>query len=81
MPKIRVLIVDDSVVIRRHRIPPQRDDLFDIESKKTILGKIRRLLRPGGLLLLGGAETTFNLDDSFERSVIEKTTCYRVKKT
>jgi chemotaxis protein methyltransferase CheR len=50
---------------------------FDVETKKTILGKIRRLLRPGGYLFLGGAETTLNLDDSFERVVLERTTCYR----
>ena len=52
---------------------------FDIETKKTILAKTRRLLRPGAYLLLGGAETTFNVDDAFERVVLEKTTCYRVK--
>ena len=53
---------------------------FDLESKKTILGKIRRLLIPGGYLFLGGAETTFNVDENFERAVVEKTTCYRNKK-
>ena len=40
---------------------------FDVETKKTILGRLARLLRPDGYLLLGGAETTFNLDDSFRR--------------
>jgi chemotaxis protein methyltransferase CheR len=50
---------------------------FDIETKKGILAKIRRLLRPGGYLFLGGAETTLNLDDSFERVVMDKATCYR----
>ena len=53
---------------------------FDVESKKAILAKIRRLLRPGGYLFLGGAETTFNVDDAFERVMFDKTTCYRVKK-
>jgi len=52
---------------------------FDMETKKAILGKIRRLLRPGGCLLLGGAETTFNVDDAYERVACDKTTCYRVK--
>ena len=52
---------------------------FDIETKKTILGKVRKLLRPGGYLVLGGAETTLNLDDGFERVVFDKTACYRVK--
>lgn len=50
---------------------------FDVPTKKAILSKTRRLLRPGGYLFLGGAETTFNLNDQFERVVIEKTTCYR----
>ena len=40
---------------------------FDVETKKTILGRVARLLRPDGYLLLGGAETTFNLDDSYVR--------------
>lgn len=52
---------------------------FDVETKKSILAKTRRLLRPGSYLLLGGAETTFNIDDAFERVALEKTTCYRIK--
>jgi chemotaxis protein methyltransferase CheR len=52
---------------------------FDVETKKTILAKARRLLRPSSYLLLGGAETTFNIDEAFEREVIDKTTWHRVK--
>jgi chemotaxis protein methyltransferase CheR len=52
---------------------------FDVETKRAILGKIRRLLRPGGYLLLGGAETTLNLDDGFERVPIDRTAFYRLK--
>jgi chemotaxis protein methyltransferase CheR len=40
---------------------------FDVEVKKSILGRVARLLRPDGYLLLGGAETTLNLDPSFRR--------------
>jgi chemotaxis protein methyltransferase CheR len=40
---------------------------FDVETKKSILGRVARLLQPDGYLLLGGAETTINLDDSFRR--------------
>jgi chemotaxis protein methyltransferase CheR len=40
---------------------------FDVETKRTILGRLTRLLRPDGYLVLGGAETTFNLDDSYRR--------------
>lgn len=52
---------------------------FDADTKKQILGRIRRLLRPGGSLILGGAETTLGLDDEYERVVVDKTTFYRVK--
>ena len=52
---------------------------FDVRAKKDILANTRRLLRPGGYLLLGGAETTFNLDEAFERVTFDKTSCYRVR--
>ena len=41
---------------------------FDVEVKKSILSRVARLLRPDGYLLLGGAETTLNLDGSFRRA-------------
>ncbi len=41
---------------------------FDVETKKAILARLGRLLRPDGYLLLGGAETTINLDDSYRRA-------------
>jgi chemotaxis protein methyltransferase CheR len=53
---------------------------FDVETKKKILGRIRTLLRPDGALFLGGAETTLNLDDGFERAPYEKAGCYRLRK-
>jgi chemotaxis protein methyltransferase CheR len=40
---------------------------FDVETKKVILGRVARLLRPDGYLLLGAAETTLNLCDSLRR--------------
>ncbi|MBL9201897.1 MAG: protein-glutamate O-methyltransferase CheR [Opitutaceae bacterium] len=52
---------------------------FDVETKRMILGKIGRMLRPGGSLFLGGAETTIGVDDNFQRVVVDKTTCYRLK--
>ena len=54
---------------------------FGVETKKKILSKIRQLLKPDGFLFLGGAETTFNLDDAFERVQFDRTICYRVRKT
>ena len=51
---------------------------FAHETRKTILAKIRRLLRPGGYLFLGGAESTLNLDDAFERVPFDGGCCFRV---
>lgn len=50
---------------------------FDVPTKRTILGKVHDLLRPNGLLLLGGSETTLNIDDRLVRSVHGRTTWYR----
>ena len=50
---------------------------FDVATKRTILGRIRRVLRPDGYLFLGGAETTMNLDDSYRRVALGKAVCYR----
>jgi chemotaxis protein methyltransferase CheR len=51
---------------------------FDVDTKRTILGKVRRILRPDGYLFLGGAETTMNLDDAFERVALDRSGCYRL---
>ncbi len=40
---------------------------FDVETKKKILARVRRCLKPGGWLFLGSAETTLNIDESFRR--------------
>ena len=52
---------------------------FDVTTKKRILNKVRRVLRPDGFLLLGSAETTINLDNQFDRVPIEKTICYQIR--
>ncbi len=53
---------------------------FEIETKKTILSRVARLLRPDGYLLLGGAETTLNLHDSYQRVEHQKTGFYQLVK-
>jgi chemotaxis protein methyltransferase CheR len=40
---------------------------LNVDTKKAILSRLARLLRPDGYLLLGGAETTLNLSDAFRR--------------
>ncbi|HEV7403917.1 MAG TPA: protein-glutamate O-methyltransferase CheR [Chthoniobacteraceae bacterium] len=52
---------------------------FAPEAKRTILTQIRSLLRPDGYLFLGGAETTYGLDEAYERVVFGKAAAYRVK--
>jgi chemotaxis protein methyltransferase CheR len=52
---------------------------FDIETKKTIFGRLTRVLRPDGYLLLGGSETTFNLDNSYRRVEPLKSGFYQLK--
>lgn len=51
---------------------------FDTETKKTILTKVKRFLKPDGYLFLGGSETTLNLDDSFKRVQIHKSVFHRL---
>jgi chemotaxis protein methyltransferase CheR len=50
---------------------------FDVKTKVEILNQILSVLNPGGYLFLGGAETTLNLQGSFERVSIGTTVAYR----
>jgi chemotaxis protein methyltransferase CheR len=52
---------------------------FSSETKRAILDKIARQLAPDGYLFLGGAETTLNLSDAFDRVNLGKTVCYRLR--
>jgi chemotaxis protein methyltransferase CheR len=52
---------------------------FDVEIKRAVLAKIRKVLRPGGFLMLGTAETTMNLDDSFEMLRSDGASYYRIR--
>jgi chemotaxis protein methyltransferase CheR len=51
---------------------------FDVEVKKTILGRMANVLQSDGYLLLGGAETTFNLNGSYQRLEQFKTGFYQL---
>lgn len=50
---------------------------FDVDTKRMVLDRVRRHLRPGGLLMLGTAETTLNLDERFQRVRIGRAVFYR----
>ncbi len=51
---------------------------FDLETKRRILSEMRGALHRGGYLLLGGAETTINVDDQFRRTEVGGATLYQV---
>jgi chemotaxis protein methyltransferase CheR len=52
---------------------------FDVETKQSILAKIRQVLKPDGYMFLGTAETTLNLDAAFQQVHFDKTVCYRLR--
>lgn len=51
---------------------------FDLATKRDVLRRVRQVLRPGGYLFLGAAETTIGIDDSWERVSHGKGSVYRL---
>jgi chemotaxis protein methyltransferase CheR len=52
---------------------------FDVETKRRLLGRIRNLLQYDGFLVLGGAETTNNIDAEYAPVKIGGGVYYQVK--
>ena len=50
---------------------------FDVDTKRAILGQVKKVIKPDGYLFLGGAETTMNVDDAWERQTVGRATVYR----
>ncbi|MDM8083364.1 protein-glutamate O-methyltransferase CheR [Cellulomonas cellasea] len=50
---------------------------FDVATKQQILARMHRVLRPGGFLVLGAAETTIGVDDDWERLPLGRGSVYR----
>jgi chemotaxis protein methyltransferase CheR len=50
---------------------------FDVEVKRMLFGKIRKVLSPDGYLLLGGAESPLNIDNQFVRYPFDRGGIYR----
>jgi chemotaxis protein methyltransferase CheR len=48
------------------------------ETKRAVLERAARTLRPHGCLVLGGAETTYFLDDRFDRFAVDTPCCFRL---
>jgi len=53
---------------------------LDIDGKKAVTEKIRKVLRPDGYVVLGGAETLLNVDEAFEPLQIDRGICYRLRR-
>jgi chemotaxis protein methyltransferase CheR len=52
---------------------------FDVKTKKQILKELGGVLAKHGLLSLGSAETTLNLDDRFSRKVLGSAIFYEIR--
>lgn len=85
-PRLRAMIETKFVNLAEPLPPmPQMDIVFlrnvliyfDVETKRKILQGVKKVLRPDGYLFLGGAETTMNVDDSWERQTIGRAAVYR----
>jgi chemotaxis protein methyltransferase CheR len=50
---------------------------FDVDTKKTILKRIRNCLLPHGYLFLGSTETTYNIDPSYRAVTFDRTVVYQ----
>jgi chemotaxis protein methyltransferase CheR len=78
---VRINLIEPWPVLPRMDIVFLRNVLiyFGVQTRKTILAQMRQVLRPDGYLFLGGAETTFNLDDGYERVALDRVNCYRLR--
>lgn len=52
---------------------------FDLDTKKMLLERVRRVLRPDGLMFLGAAETTLGVHSGFEIMQSERALAYRLR--
>lgn len=52
---------------------------FDNDARRKVLGRVRRLLRPGGILILGAAEATFPTQENYAVQTCGKAAYYRVR--
>jgi chemotaxis protein methyltransferase CheR len=52
---------------------------FDLETKRAVLRRMRRAIRPGGFLLMGAVETTLGVDDRWKRAPVGHGSIYRVQ--
>jgi len=68
-----LLEVQDIVFIRNVLI------YFDAPTKRTLLGRLRELVKSDGYLILGSAETTLNLDEGYSAVRVGSSVFYQPK--
>ena len=54
---------------------------FDTPAKQAVLGQVARVLAPGGVLFMGGTETTYGLDEGWQCVRVGRTSFYRPART
>ncbi len=53
---------------------------FSNDTRKDILGRVHRMLKPDGYLLMGTGESTMNLPNAYERLQLNGACCYQPTK-
>jgi len=54
---------------------------LDSESRKQILGRVRRVLKPDGYLFLGSSESMINMNEGFEPIAADVNACFRLRES
>jgi chemotaxis protein methyltransferase CheR len=87
VPELRDMVRWDRLNLARPFPPLGRFDVvllrnvliyFDPPTKGAVLDRVRGVLRPDGYLLLGGAETTIGLGDTWQREVVAGAPAWRL---
>jgi len=74
-------LLDERLPIARADVVLLRNVMiyWDDATRRAVLGRIASVLRPGGALVLGAAESTHFLDDRFERFSASGSCCFRLR--
>ncbi len=51
---------------------------FDLPTKREVLRRVQQVVRPGGYLVMGSAETTIGIDEDWDRVAVGRGAVYRL---